>query len=73
LAVAVTAAHVLVFRMESLDDQPRWIALACRSVDVKIELVTVAWVFFIRLSSSALGTGAGRCADGPVCSSRSPC
>lgn len=43
LAVAVTAAHVLVFRMGSLDGQPRWVALACRSVDVKIELVTVAW------------------------------
>jgi hypothetical protein len=45
LAVAVTAAHVLVFRIESLEGQPRWVALACRSVDVKIELVTVAWGF----------------------------
>ena len=43
LAVAVTAAHVLVFRIESFDGQPRWVAVAGRSVDVKIELVTVAW------------------------------
>jgi hypothetical protein len=39
LAVAVTAAHVLVFRIDSVDGQPRWIALAARSSDVKIELI----------------------------------
>ena len=40
LAVAVTARHVLVFRIDSLDGQPRWIALAGRTRDVKIELLT---------------------------------
>ena len=37
LAVAVTAEHVIVFRIDSLDGQPRWIALAARCVDVKLE------------------------------------
>jgi hypothetical protein len=37
LAVAVTAAHVLVFRIDSLVEQPRWIVLAGRPTDVKIE------------------------------------
>jgi hypothetical protein len=37
LAVAVTAAHILVFGIDSLDGQPRWIALAGRATDVKIE------------------------------------
>jgi hypothetical protein len=37
LAIAVTATHVLVFRIDSLDGQPRWIALAGRAADVKIE------------------------------------
>ena len=37
LGVAVTAAHVLVFRIDSADGQPRWIALAGRATDVKIE------------------------------------
>jgi hypothetical protein len=40
LAVAVTAAHVLVFRIDSLVEQPRWIVLAARPTDVKIELRT---------------------------------
>jgi hypothetical protein len=39
LAVGVTAAHVLVFRIDSVDGQPRWIALAARSSDVKIEVL----------------------------------
>jgi hypothetical protein len=37
LAVAVTAAHVLIFRIDSFDGQPRWIALAARAPDVTIE------------------------------------
>jgi hypothetical protein len=37
LAVAVTAAHVVVFRFDSVDGQPRWIVLAARPADVKIE------------------------------------
>jgi len=37
LAVAVTAGHVLVFRIDSAEGQPRWIALAGRVSDVKIE------------------------------------
>lgn len=37
-AVVVTAAHVLILRIDSFDGQPRWIALAGRATDVKIEL-----------------------------------
>jgi hypothetical protein len=37
LAVAVTAAHVLVFRIDSAEGQPRWIGLAARVTDVRIE------------------------------------
>jgi hypothetical protein len=37
LAVAVTAAHILVFGIDSLDGQPRWAALAGRASDVKVE------------------------------------
>ena len=37
-AVAVTAAHVLVLRIDFLDGQPRWVALASRRSEVKIEL-----------------------------------
>lgn len=36
LAVAVTAAHVVVFRIDSVEGQPRWIALAARAADVKV-------------------------------------
>jgi hypothetical protein len=43
LAVAVTAAHILVFGIDSLDGQPRWVALAGRATDVKIE--RRSWVF----------------------------
>jgi hypothetical protein len=37
LAVVVTAAHVLVFRIDSVEGQPRWIALAGRATDVKLQ------------------------------------
>jgi hypothetical protein len=37
LAIVVTATHVLVFRIDSREGQPRWIALAGRATDVKIE------------------------------------
>jgi hypothetical protein len=37
-ALVVTAAHVLVFRFDSFEEQPRRVALAGRSTDVKIEL-----------------------------------
>jgi hypothetical protein len=37
LAVAVTAAHVLVFRIDSVEGQPRWITLAGRATDVNLE------------------------------------
>jgi len=40
LAVAVTSAHVLVFRLDSLEGQPRWIELAGRASDVNIKLRT---------------------------------
>jgi len=38
LAVSVTAANILVFGIDSLDGQPRWVALAGRPTDVKMEL-----------------------------------
>jgi hypothetical protein len=38
LAVCVTAAHILVFGIDSLDGQPRWVALAGRPTDVKMNL-----------------------------------
>jgi hypothetical protein len=37
LAVAVTAAHVLVFRIDHVEGQPRSVALAARLTDAKIE------------------------------------
>ena len=37
LAVAVTAAHVLVFRIDHVEGQPRSVALAARLTDVRIE------------------------------------
>ncbi len=40
LAVVVTAAHVIVFRIDSIEGQPRWIGLAGRAIDVKIEART---------------------------------
>ena len=40
LAVVVTPAHVLVFRIESRAEQPRWIVLAGRPIDVKMEVRT---------------------------------
>ena len=38
LAVAVTAAHILLFSIDSFDGQPRWIALVARPADVAMEL-----------------------------------
>ena len=40
LAVAVASTHVLVFRIDSLEGQPRWIALAGRAADVNVKLRT---------------------------------
>jgi hypothetical protein len=45
LAVAVTAAHVVVFRIDSSDGQPRWIVLAGRARDVKMEAHTGVFGF----------------------------
>jgi hypothetical protein len=39
-AVVITAAHVLVLQIDFVDGQPRWVALAARPTDVKIELRT---------------------------------
>ena len=36
LAVVVTAAHVLVLRIDFVDGQPRWVALAARPGEVQI-------------------------------------
>ena len=38
LGVSVTGAQILVFGIDSLDGQPRWVALAGRPTDVKMEL-----------------------------------
>jgi len=40
LAVAVTSAHVLVFRLDSLDGQPRWIVMAGRASEVNLTVRT---------------------------------
>lgn len=47
LAVAVTAAHVIVFRIDYFDGQPRWIAMAARAAAVTMELRTVlfGWIY----------------------------
>ena len=38
LAVVVTAAHVLVLRIDFVDGQPRWVALAARPSDVTMHV-----------------------------------
>ena len=38
LAVVVTAEHVLILRIDSLDGQPRWVVLVARPADVKMEV-----------------------------------
>ena len=40
LAVVVTAAHVLVLRMDPVNGQPRWIALAARAGAIRVEAPT---------------------------------
>lgn len=37
LTIVATAAHVLIFRIDSLDGQPRWLSMAARTPDVKLE------------------------------------
>ena len=46
LAVAVTAAHVLVFAIDSLDGQPRWVAMAGRPTDVKMALRSLVFGWY---------------------------
>ena len=58
LAVAVTAAHVLVFGIDSLDGQPRWVALAGRPTDAKIELRSLVFGLYPALLVSCEN---GRC------------
>jgi hypothetical protein len=43
LAVVVTAVHVLVLRIDSVDGQPRWIALAAWACDVKVYLTNTGF------------------------------
>lgn len=38
LAVAVTAAHVIVFRIDYLDGQPRWVGMAAPDPDVRLDV-----------------------------------
>ncbi len=59
LAVAVTAAHVLVFGIDSLDGQPRWVALAGRPTDVKMELRSLVFGLYPALLVSC-GNGRWR-------------
>ena len=47
LAVAVTAEHVLLFRIDSFDGQPRWVVLVARPTDVKMEVRSFAAAGFM--------------------------
>jgi len=38
LAVVVTAAHILLFRIDLLDGQPRWVVLVARPTHVTMEV-----------------------------------
>jgi len=49
LAVAVTAAHVLVFGIDSLDGQPRRVAFAGRATDVKMELRSLVFGLYLAI------------------------
>jgi hypothetical protein len=64
LAVAVTAAHVLVFGIDSLDGQPRRVALAGRPTDVKMELRPVVFGLYPYLLISC-GNGQWRIGGTP--------
>jgi hypothetical protein len=46
LAVTVTARHVVIFRIDSFDGQPRWIALAALAKDVNMEIRPVLQTMF---------------------------
>jgi hypothetical protein len=46
LAVVVTAARVLLFRIDFLDGQPRWIALVARATDVKMKILPLVESLF---------------------------
>ena len=56
LAVAVTAAHILVFGIDSLDGQPRWVALAGRPTDVKMKLRSLVFGLYPSLLISGGNT-----------------
>ena len=43
LAVVITAAHVLVVRIDFVDGQPRWVALAARPGEVRIHLTNAGF------------------------------
>lgn len=47
LAVAVTAAHVIVFRIDFHDGQPRWIGMAARAPDVTMKRASLmfGWMY----------------------------
>jgi hypothetical protein len=65
LAVAVTAAHILVFDIDSLDGQPRWVALASRPTDVKLELRSLLFGLYPSLLISS-GNGHWRIRGTPT-------
>jgi hypothetical protein len=65
LAVAVTAAHILVFVIDSLDGQPRWVALAGRPTDVKLELRSLLFGLYPALLISC-GNGRWRLRGTPT-------
>lgn len=47
LAVAVTVGHVIVFRIDHLDGQPRWVGMAARPSAVTMERSThmFGWMY----------------------------
>jgi len=47
LGVAVTAAHVIVFRIDHLEGQPRWVAMAALARDVRMtrRSLMFGWVY----------------------------
>ena len=72
VAVSVTAAHILVFGIDSLDGQPRRVVLAGRPADVKVERRSLVFGLY-PASGSAVETCSGGSVECRVSSSRSGC
>lgn len=65
LAVAVTAAHILVFCIDSFDGQPRWVALAGRPAEVSVNLRSLGFGLYRELFISR-GNGRWRIRGAPT-------